>query len=303
MRSRSGGDRTDRWSRGCPPSPRRARSARPDARPSGRSGGDGRGFGGGSRGQGAAPPRAPLEPRPGEEVVDGEALVLAPRARRAADGLLAPRPRAAVEVLEGPADSQVARRADVAPAEAAGEEPVRGPPTEPALAREPLDHDLARRRRERVEVEAAREDSPREVADVLALAVRELHHAELPQPRPRERRRVAGAGDTHHQTRVVHRARGTDLVGHQSPVAPEHTQERAIRETVRGIFSPQMVARERRAGVERTVRSEDDVHRVVTRPSSVPELPHRSASAEAAGRPTPEASLSESTQSILGEDS
>ena len=117
------------------------------------------------------------------------------------------------------------------------------------------------------------------------------------------RRRVAGAGDTHHQTRVVHRARGTDLVGHQSPVAPEHTQERAIREAVRGIFSPQMVARERRAGVERTVRSEDDVHRVVTRPSSVPELPHRSASAEAAGRPTPEASLSESTQSILGEDS
>src|SRR2546430_12412566 len=42
----------------------------------------------------AAARRARLEPHPGEEVVDGEALVLAPRARPAADGLLAPRPRA-----------------------------------------------------------------------------------------------------------------------------------------------------------------------------------------------------------------
>ena len=86
------------------------------------------------------------------------------------------------------------------------------------------------------------------------------------------RRRVADARDAHHETRVVHRAGRTDRVGHEPAVVPEHTQQGAVREAVRGIFSPQVVARERRAGVERSVRSENDVHRVVTRRSSVPEL-------------------------------
>src|SRR5207244_5949103 len=105
------------------------------------------------------------------------------------------RPPTAVEVLEGSAHPEVARRADVAAPETAGEEPVRGPAAEPALLRQPLDHGLARRRRQRVEVEPTGDDGPREVADVLALAARELHRAELPQPRLREGRAVGERPD------------------------------------------------------------------------------------------------------------
>src|SRR2546430_17399335 len=207
----------------------------------------------------AAARRARLEPHPGEEVVDGEALVLAPRARPAADGLLAPRPRAAVEVLEGPADSQVARRADVAAAEAAGEEPVRGPPTEPALAREPLDHDLARRRRERVEVEAARDDSPREVADVLALAVRELHHAELPQPRARERRGLGERPDG-----VMTEGHGHPVAAHEAGPTREREPEIDLLGADRPHEHPERRRRERRPDpVERL--DERGEHRIAPR--------------------------------------
>src|SRR5439155_114206 len=158
------------------------------ARPWGGSGLAGRGSGGRASLSCAAARGAPLEGQRGEEGVDGEALVLAPPGCPAPDRLLAPRPRVAVEVFEGPAHAEIARRADVAPAEAAGEEPVRGPPAKPALPREPLDHGLARRRRERVEVEPARDDGPREVAAEDAADLRRDGRA---------RRHVACARDAH----------------------------------------------------------------------------------------------------------
>src|SRR5207244_8858598 len=81
----------------------------------------------------------------------------------ASDRVLAERPPPAVEVLEGPAHREIARRTDVAAPEAAGEEPVGGPPAEPPLLGEPLDHRLARRRRQRVDRKSTRLNSSHQI--------------------------------------------------------------------------------------------------------------------------------------------
>jgi len=91
--------------------------------------------------------------------VHREVLVLAPRARAAADRLLAQRPPAAIVMVEGLADGEVAGRADVATAETAGEEPIRSPSAEPAECREPLDHRRRRRRADRFEIQGAYSDA------------------------------------------------------------------------------------------------------------------------------------------------
>src|SRR2546422_1962859 len=85
---------------------------------------------------------------PGEQIVDGEVLVLAPCAGPATNRDLAQRPPAAVVVLEGFADGEVARRADIAPPQAAREEPVRGPASQATERGEPLDHRRRGRRDE-----------------------------------------------------------------------------------------------------------------------------------------------------------
>src|SRR5204863_3804733 len=87
--------------------------------------------------------------------------------------------------------------------------------------------------------------------------------------------------------RVVHGPAPPHLVGHESPAVPEHATEDVGADPVRRILSPEVVACERPAGVERAVGSQNDLHRVITRLSSVPEscsTPRRSTSLGPAAR-------------------
>src|SRR5437660_1724314 len=168
--------------------------------------------------------------------------MLAPRARAAPDRLLAQDPPATVEVVERLADREIAGRADIAAAQAAGEEPVRGPAAETAERRELLDDERRLSRADRLEVQRAGDDRAREIADVLRLPRRVLQRSELPYAYHREPRGVS-----------------------------EHASEYVAGDAVRRILSPEVITCERPAGVQRTVGSQNDFHRVTTRLSSVPE--------------------------------
>src|SRR6266508_5669433 len=102
-----------------------------------------------------------------EEIVHGHVLVLAPGRGAPPDGRLVESPPAVVEVLERAADREIARGADVAPAEVAREEPLGRPAAEAAHGGERLDDVLVRAASERGEVESARRDPPGEADDVL----------------------------------------------------------------------------------------------------------------------------------------
>src|SRR5207249_8405893 len=81
--------------------------------------------------------RGGMQAHAGQQVMDGEVLVLAPHARAPPDRLLAqgpPAPR--VVVLEGLAHGEVAGGTDVPPPAAAREEPVRRPAPEAAQRRQ-----------------------------------------------------------------------------------------------------------------------------------------------------------------------
>src|SRR5437879_4463818 len=114
--------------------------------------------------------------------------MLAPRARAAPDRLLAQDPPATVVVVERLADREIAGRADIATAQAAGEEPVRGPAAETAERRELLDDERRLSRADRLEVQRAGDDRAREIADVLRLPRRVLQRSELPYAYHREPR-------------------------------------------------------------------------------------------------------------------
>src|SRR3990172_3613180 len=123
---------------------------------------------------------------PGQEVVDGHVLVRPPGGSAPPDSRLLEGPPAVVEVLERAADREIARGADVAPAEVAREEPLGGPAAEAAHGGERLDDVLVGAASERAEIESARGHLAPEAHDVLRLARRELHPAQLAHPRPRQ---------------------------------------------------------------------------------------------------------------------
>src|SRR2546428_837900 len=144
-------------------------------------------FMGSPRAWGPSPrPGRLLQAHPSEEIVHCEVLVLAPRVRPPADRLLAQRPPTTIVMVEGFADGEIAGRADFAPAEAAGEEPVGGPSAEPAQRREPLDHRRRGLRADRLEIQGARDDGAGEVTDVLGLARPIFERPQLAQARPGE---------------------------------------------------------------------------------------------------------------------
>src|SRR3989449_4749327 len=88
------------------------------------------------------------------------------------------------------------------------------------------------------------------------------------------------ADDAHEQFRIVDGPLPAHLVRHEL-VPPTHDPaEHAFAQTVHGILAPDPIAGERGSGVERSVRGENDVHRIITRSSSV----SKSLGAPAVGR-------------------
>src|SRR5574341_1573869 len=162
---------------------------------------------------------------PGQEIVDRHVLVRSPGGSAPPDRRLLEGPPAIVEVLERAPDREITRRADVAPAEVAREEPFGGPAAEAAHGGERLDDVLVGAVSERAEIELARGDLAREAHDVLRLARRELHPAQLAQPRPCQPLRLGKTVDgvpghldrraeAAHESRPDHEREGqVDLLG------------------------------------------------------------------------------------------
>ena len=86
--------------------------------------------------------------------------------------------------------------------------------------------------------------------------------------------RCAGprADDAHEQLRIVDRSLPAHLVRHESVLPTRDPAEHVSAQTVHGILTPDAVAGERGAWVERSVGGENDIHRIITRASSVSEL-------------------------------
>src|SRR5207245_7510887 len=63
----------------------------------------------------------------------------------------------------------------------------------------------------------------------------------------------------------------SDVCSSDLPAVSEHATEDVAGDPVRRILSPEVITCERPAGVQRTVGSQNDFHRVTTRLSSVPE--------------------------------
>src|ERR1700675_2686659 len=132
---------------------------------------------------------------PGQEVVHGHVLVRPPGGSAPPDGGLVEGPPAVVEVLERAADREIARGADVASAEVAREEPVGRPAAEAAHGGERLDDLLVGAAAEGSEIESARGHLAPEADDILRLARRELHPAQLTHPRPSQPLRLGKSVD------------------------------------------------------------------------------------------------------------
>src|SRR3990172_2302031 len=132
---------------------------------------------------------------PGQEVVDGHVLVRPPDGGAPPDSRLLEGSPAVVEVFERAADREIARGADVAPAQVAGEEPLGGPAAEAAHCHQRLDDVLVGAASERGEIESARGHLAPEAHDVLRLARRELHPAQLAHTRARQPLRLGKTVD------------------------------------------------------------------------------------------------------------
>src|SRR5207237_2564679 len=103
--------------------------------PAARSGSAARGSAG-SRARSRAAAQRPIEAHARQEVVHGEVLVGAPAAGPPPNRGVGERPAAVVVARERLPHRQVARGTHVAAPEAAGEEPLGGPPADPAERRQ-----------------------------------------------------------------------------------------------------------------------------------------------------------------------